>query len=184
MVGKTEADGRPARNKGRPVLHLARRLDGGPYRIGIVTVNFLGMPVRGAETRGLIVRNGQTCRPVDRHGIIVEKGDQLSQPQMACQRNGLVADPLHEAAVTHEDIGMVVDKIVREACIQKALRERKSYGICETLSQGTGRRFDAWDVPVLGVTRSLASDLSESLDPVDVDPVIADEIEQHATMAV
>jgi hypothetical protein len=69
----------------------------------------------------LIIRNGQTGWPIDRHRIIIEKGDQLSLPQMACERNGLVTDPLHEAPVTHENVGMVIDEIIGKARIQKSL---------------------------------------------------------------
>ena len=40
---------------------------------------------------------------------------------MAGERDGLMTDALHQAAVTHHDVGVVVDEGIAEAPIEQAL---------------------------------------------------------------
>src|SRR3546814_4399208 len=53
-------------------------------------------------------------------GVVVEQHDQLAQLQVAGQRDRLVADALHQAAVAGDDVGAVVDQRVAEAGGQRS----------------------------------------------------------------
>ena len=62
--------------------------------------------------------------------MIVE-ANQLAQPG-ARQRADLVGDPLHQAAITHKDIGVVIDNLVVglvELRGQRTLCNRRADGI-------------------------------------------------------
>ena len=55
-------------------------------------------------------------------------------------------DALHHAAVAEEHVGVVVDNLVAWAIERRGqyfLGQRHADGVCETLSERTGRRFDA-----------------------------------------
>jgi hypothetical protein len=62
---------------------------------------------------------------------------------MTSKRGGLVADPLHQAAVAAEDIGMVVDDVVAEFGRQVALGERHADGVGQPLAERPGGDLDA-----------------------------------------
>ena len=53
---------------------------------------------------------------------------------MASQRDGLLADAFHEAAVAGQHIGLVIDEIVAEGGIQVALGHGKAHRIAEALA--------------------------------------------------
>ena len=89
---------RQAISDGRSVTAL-RILDGKRDRFRVVAVDPGGMPVRRPEALELIVGDGKTGRAVDRDLIVVEQHDQAAELEMAGERDRLLADALHQAAV-------------------------------------------------------------------------------------
>ncbi len=82
---------------------------------------------------------------------------------MARERDRLVADAFHQAAVAGDDVGVVVDDVVAEPRIQQALGERHADRVGEALAERARRRLDAGRVPVLGMARRLGAELAEVL---------------------
>jgi hypothetical protein len=145
------------------------------------------VPAAGLEARDLIVGNGKIRRPVDRDRIVVEQHDQLGEAQMARQRDRLVADAFHQAAVAGDHVGVVVDHGVAVACGHHALGKRHAHGIGQTLAERAGRRLDAGRVAELGMAGGLRTQLAEALDlahrHVGVAGQMQQRIEQHRAVA-
>ena len=51
--------------------------------------------------------------------------------------------PFHQAAVAHEDVGVVVDQIVAELGVQDALGERHADRVGDALAERAGGGLDA-----------------------------------------
>ncbi len=126
-------------------------------------------------------------RPVDRDAVVVEEDDQLAQPEVAGDRDRLVADPLHQVAVGGDDVGVVVDDVVAELCGHQPFGERHADGVAEPLAERTGGGLDAGGDEVLRVPRRLRAELPEVPDLVHRHPLdaeeIEDRIEQHRAVA-
>jgi hypothetical protein len=133
----------------------------------------------GDEACHLIVRDREFGRPVDRDVVVVEQHDQLVELQVPRERDRLMADALHQATVAGDAIGMVIDQRVAVARVQHALGQRHADGIAETLPQRTGRGLDTLSMPVLGMARRLAVDLTEALDLIDGHLWITGQVEQR-----
>src|SRR3546814_8729043 len=116
------SDGGAAGDEARAVA-LLRGGDGAGDGIGVVAVDALGRPAGGAEAGELVVGAGKVDAAVDRDRVVVEEDDQLAETQVAGQRDRLVADAFHEAAVADDAIGVVIDQIVAEAGVQQTLGE-------------------------------------------------------------
>ena len=97
---------------------------------------------------------------------------------MSCQRNRFLADALHQAAVAGQDIRIVVDELVAEACVQHALCESHADRRRDALSQRTRRHLHAGGVPVLGVTGGPAAELAEVLQLVEAHGLVAGQVQQ------
>lgn len=94
--------------------------------------------------------------------IVIIDGDQVAQLEMASSRSSLASNTLHRAAITKEDIGVVVDKVVTrlvENSSSVGLRDGKTNCIGETLSKRTGGDLNARGVVGLRVARSDAVNL-------------------------
>src|SRR3546814_2317820 len=98
---------------------------------------------------------------VDRDRVVVEEDDQLAETQVAGQRDRLVADAFHEAAVADDAIGVVIDQIVAEAGVQQTLGERHADGVGEALAERAGGGLDAGGVAVFRVPGRAAAELAE-----------------------
>jgi hypothetical protein len=70
---EAKADDGLASNHGRLVGHGAGVGDGIPYRVGVVAVDLLDMPARGAKALELVVGNRETGRAVDRDRVVIPK---------------------------------------------------------------------------------------------------------------
>ena len=106
----------------RRLVGAARPLDGAGDRLGIVTVDALRRPAGGLEALDLVVRHGERRRPVDRDRVVVEQHDQLVELEVPGERDRLLADALHQAAVAGDHIRVVVDDGVAEPRIERAAR--------------------------------------------------------------
>ena len=97
---------------------------------------------------------------------------------MAGERDRLVADPLHQAAVAAEDVGVVIDDLVAELRGQHALGERHADRVADALAERPGRRLDAARMAALGMAGGAAAELAETLDLVDRHVGIAGQVQQ------
>ena len=106
---------------------------------------------------------------------------------MPRERDRLVADALHQAAVAGDDVDVVVDDVAAEARVQHALRDRHADRVGETLAERARGRLDARGMAVFGMAGGLGAHLPEALQLPDVHPRIAGEVEerveQHGAVA-
>ena len=98
---------------------------------------------------------------------------------MPGERDRLLADAFHQAAVAGYTIGEVVDDCVTEPRIDEAFGQRHADGIGETLTQRPRRRLDAGCVAVLGVARRLGAELAEVGELVHRHARIAGQMQQR-----
>ena len=98
---------------------------------------------------------------------------------LACQRQRLLADTLHQAAVTGDDIGVVVHHLRPQTGAQVLLGDGKAHRIGQTLTQGAGRGFDPRRVAIFRMARRAAAPLPERLDLVDRDVFVPGQVQQR-----
>ncbi len=163
----------------RRLVGAARPFDGRPDRRGIVAVDPHRAPARRLEARDLVVGDGKRGRPVDGDRVVVEQHDQLVELEVPGQRDGLVADALHQAAVAGDHIGKVIDDAIAQPRIEKPLGERHADRVGEALAQGTRGRLDARRVAELGMPRRLGAQLPEARQLIHGHAGIAGEMEQR-----
>ena len=72
---------------------------------------------------------------------------------MAGERQRFLADALHQAAVSGQRIGEMIDEAVTELGIEDAFGERHADGVGKALAERTRRRLDARRVAVFGMAR-------------------------------
>ncbi len=70
------------------------------------------MPVVGFKTFGGIVGKPAFGFAINGDAVVIVKADQFAQSQRTSQRTHLMRDPLHQTAVAHKDIGVVVDNLM------------------------------------------------------------------------
>ena len=185
-VRRPETDHRAAGDQRRPVA-AAGPFDGGCDGFGIVAVDPAGRPSGGLEPCELVIRARQRRRAVDRDFVVVEQHDQAIEPEMAGQRDRLVAEALHQAAVACDHIGEVIDAVVAEARIHQPFGERHADCRGDALPERPGGGLDARRVAILGMSRRLRSPLPEGLELVRRHALVARQvqqrIQQHRAMA-
>ena len=177
LGGRAVADRRPAGDQRGPVAGPGG-LDGRRHRLRIVAVDRRRVPAVGLEALDLVVGDRERGRPVDRDAVVVEQHDQAAQPQVPGERRGLVADPLHEAAVAGDDIGVMIDRAVAEAGVEHAFAQRHADRVGQPLAQRAGRGLDTRRVAVFRVARRLAAELAEILDLLQGHGLVAGQVEQ------
>ena len=90
-----------------------------------------------------------------------------------------MADPLHQAAITSDAIGVMFDQIRPEPRIPDALGERHANGIGDALPEGTRGGLDAGGMTIFGMACRLRAELAELLDLADVHARRAREMQQR-----
>ena len=145
----------------------------------VVAVDGNRVPAAGFETADLVVGHRQVGRPVDGDRIVVPEDDELAELQVPGERDRLVADAFHEAAVAGNRIGPVIDHIVAEARGQHPFRQRHADGVGDALPERPRGRLDAGGVAELGMARGLRTQLPEVRQLLDGHAGIAGEIEQR-----
>jgi len=183
-----EADYRAAGDHRGAVCGLPGGRDRVADLVGVVPVDLLHVPAAGTEAGGLVVRHGQRGRAVDGDGVVVEEQDQLAELEVPGERDGLMADALHQAAVAGEHVGVVVHQLRPELRRQDALAKRQADRVADALAERAGRGLDPVGVLVFRVPRRLAADLAEALDLLKrhvLHPRQVEEgIQQHRAVAV
>src|SRR5689334_23397930 len=95
---------------------------------------------------------------------------------MSGQRRRFGSDALHQIAVAHDPIGVMIDDVEAvaiEARRQMRFRHRDSDAVGETLAERAGGHFDAGRMAALRVARRGASPLPKLLDLFERDVVAA-----------
>ena len=184
---RAEADDRLAGDHRGLVGDVARLADGALDSVRIVPVDRLHVPAGGGEALLVVFRGAERGRAVDRDAVVVEQHDQPAEPEMAGQRDRLLADAFHQAAVAGDDVGVVIDDVAAEALGHQPLGEREAHGIAQALAQRAGGGLDAAGMAVLGMAGGLAAELAEVLQLVERHVGVAGEmqqrIEQHRAVA-
>ena len=180
-----EGDHRAAGDE-RGQLRLARPRQRRRHRLGVMAVDGDAVPAGGGEALQLILGGGKLGAAVDRDGVVVPQHDQLVEPQMPGERDRLLADALHQAAVAGDDIGVVIDEIIAEAGVEQPLGERHADGVGEPLAERAGGGLDPRRMAIFGMAGGAAAELAEALELVEAHAGISRQmqqrIEQHRAM--
>ena len=149
------------------LVGILRQLDGVVDLLPAVGVRHVDdVPAVGAEAGGHVLAEGDVGAAFDGDLVVVVQGDQLVQLEGAGQGSGLVGDALHQAAVAHDGVGVVVhdvEALAVEMRGQVGLGQRHAHGVADALAQGTGGGFDAGGVAVLGMAGGEGAELAELL---------------------
>jgi hypothetical protein len=90
--------------------------------------------------------------------------------------DGLLRDALHQAAVTGNHIGVVIDHLGPSRARRFSSAIAKAHGIGNALTERPGRGLDPGGMAVFGVARRAHAPLAEALDLVERDVGIARQI--------
>ncbi|VGP32200.1 hypothetical protein SB00610_01829 [Klebsiella quasipneumoniae subsp. similipneumoniae] len=124
------------------------------------------VPVVGAETFCRIIGKPAVGFAVDGDAVVVVKTDQLAQSERACQRTGLMGDPLHQTTIAHENPGVMVDNLMTGAVKlrrQGAFGDGHTDGVRQPLAQRAGGGLHPGGIAMLRVTRRFRVQLAELL---------------------
>jgi hypothetical protein len=165
--------------------------DGAVNRFDVVTVDLRDdVPAVGLEAPRGIVAEPAFHLAVDGDPVVVVERDELAQGQDARERTGLVRDALHQAAVAHRHVGVMVNELEARAVElggEEALRERHADRVRQPLPERTGRGLHAGREAVLGVSGRLGVQLAKALDLLHRQVVarqMQEGVEQHRAVAV
>ena len=180
LLRRAVADGGLGRRSGSAGRTLRRLERAAAIASVIVAVDAHRAPAGGLEALHLVGRVGERDRAVDRDAVVVEEDDQLVQPQVAGERDRLLADAFHQVAVAGEHIGVVVDEVVAEAA-RSACRSAIAMPTALARPWPSGPVVvsmpAAW--PYSGWPGGLRAELAEVLELVDRHVLVAEEIEQR-----
>ena len=152
---------------------------GPAQRAHIVAINRLGRPACGLEPGDLIARFSNPDLAVDGRIIIVPDHGQLGQFQAARQGDGLMADALHQTAVSGHDPGAVIDQLVAITGAKAAFRHGHADRCGNTLAEGAGRGLHPGGVAKFRVARGLRAPLTEGLELLLGDALKAGQVQQR-----
>ena len=190
-VGRAAADRRAADDQRRLRCRVLGGADRGVDRLDVVAVDRADhVPAIALEALAHVVHVPGLHGAVDADAVVVVQRDQLVQLPCAGQRAGLVADAFHQAAVTQEDVGAVVDHGVAgavELVRQQLFGQRHAHRVGQALAERAGGGLDARGHVDLGVARGLAVQLAEVAQLAHRQLVAAQVqqcVEQHRGVAV
>jgi hypothetical protein len=195
VADRAFADGRAAHDQCRLGTRLSRRLhaicERCIERVQVVAVDRANhAPAAGAKTSRRVVGEPICNVTVDADAVVVVQRDQLAQAQRAGQRDRLLADALHQAAVADADEGAVIDHRVAVAVEfgrQQRLGERHPDRIGQALAERAGGGFDAGRHADLRMAGRLAAELAKASQLVERQCVageVQQRVQQHRRMAV
>ncbi len=158
--GRTLADTGLAGDQGRLVL-LGRPGHGLLNLLVVVAIDSLDRPARGLEAGQLVSGVRQADLAVDGDLVVVPQDAQLVQLQATGQGDGFLGHAFHQAAVTGDDPGPVIDQIAAEAGSQVTLGQGEAHRVGEALTQGAGGGLDACHVAIFRVASGPGTPLAE-----------------------
>ena len=145
------------------------------------------MPAGGAEAGRHVLAAGQAHRAIDGNGVVVPDHVQPAQLQVAGQRNRLLADTLHQAAIAGNHPGAVIHQAIPEHTVQVPLGHGHAHRHRQPLPQRPCGAFNARQLGVLGVAGARGMPLAEAPDVIQRRLLIAGQvqqrIDQHGAMA-
>jgi len=127
---------------------------------------------------------------VDGNAVIVVEGDELAQAQGASQGAGFVGNPLHEATIPQEDVGVVIhDGVVGpvEFGSQQLFGNGHAHRVGDALAQGAGGGFHSRGVAHFRVARGTGLELAEVLQVLNAHRIarqVQQGVEQHGAVAI
>ena len=179
---RAKADNGTHGDNRRAVLHRLRHADGFLNFVeAIAVLHVLRMPIIGIEALHRVLGVGEAGGPVERDFVVVVEVNHLAQLQVTGQRGRLRGDALHQVAVAHQHVGVVVLHrcvalfIVDGAEVRLAHSHTQAVG--EALAQRAGRYFHAGRHVRLGVARRPGIQLAELLQIIQRQ-VVAVEVQQ------
>ena len=147
--------------------------------LGVVAVAMQHGPAGGAEPLPLVGDVGHADLAVDGNVVVVPQHDQLRQPLHPGKADRLMADAFHQAAVTGDDPGVVIDHLLAKARAQAFLGDGEADGIGDALTQRAGRRLDPLGVAIFRVAGGLGAPLAEIADLFQRHVLVAGEVKQR-----
>ena len=191
LVRRTETDHGPGAHQAGAVLVGAGLVQRPAQGLGIMAVDVAHhVPAVGLEPCGRIVAEPSADFPVDRDAVVVVNTDQLAEAQHAGQRAGFVRDALHQAAVTQQHPGPVVDDFMLrtvELGRQQPLPQRHAHRVGQALSKGPGGSLDTDPDVEFRVAGRMRAKLAERFQLVEVQSVagqVRGAVQQHGSMSV
>ena len=162
------------------VGHRLRSVQRGFKRIEVVRgfAKLVDVPSIRPEPQRGVVAVCEFGRTVDRDVVVVVDHDQSAEAKMACEGGRLVAEALHETAVTNDAEGVVVTNLGAEPSPQVRFSHRHANGVSESLRQRPRGDLDARGMATLGVARGNRPPLAESFEVFETKPV-AREVQQR-----
>ncbi len=187
LLGRAEADGGLGGDQGRLVGRGLGREQGLFEGVLVVAIHFDGVPADGLEAGDLVGAVGVGDLAVDGDVVVVPDDDELVELEVPGQRDGFLGDAFHQAPVTGQHIGVVVDDVGAELGGELGFGDGKADRIGQALAERTRGGLDTGGMAVFGVAGGLGPDLAEVLHFVDRHVGIAEQvergIEQHRAVA-
>lgn len=112
--------------------------------------------------------------------VVVVDGDEVAELEMARKGRSLRGDTLHQATVTEEDIGVVVDELEAVLVVTSSkvgLGDGETNPVGDTLTEGTSGDLNTIGNTSLGVAWGDAVELTEVLQVIDGD-LVAQKVEE------
>ena len=141
--------------------------DGGFDSGGIVTVDRLCIPVGRFKARALVIAQRQVGIAINTNFVVIPHHDQLAQLQMAGHGNGLLGNAFHQAAITGNGVGVVIDKVVAVTRVHHLFSHRHADRGGDALAQRAGGGFHAVNVAIFGVACGFGTHLAKVLDVIN-----------------
>ena len=144
-----------------------------------MAVNLLHVPAGGFETFFVIFGRRKRGRAVNRNAVIVKQDDQFRQFHVTGHRNGFLGNAFHQAAVTGNHIGEVIDNIIAKARIHDAFAKRETNRGRNALTQRAGGGFDTGTMAEFRVTGSTRTHLTEILDLIQIEIFVTRKVQKR-----
>ena len=135
-------------------------------------------PARSGKAGFLVGDIGDRNFAINRDAIVIPQHNQVFQLVLACQRQRLLADALHQAAIARHHIGAVALHLGPQTGAQVGFGHGKAHRIGKPLAQGPCRGFNASGMAVFWMPRRAHAPLAKALDLVQRDIGVARQI-QH-----
>ncbi|CCJ89366.1 hypothetical protein BN132_1294 [Cronobacter turicensis 564] len=191
FVRRAEANHGATDNQRRFVGDLFRFFDGALDGLGIVAVNLMHhVPVVGFKTFGGVVGKPALGLAINGNTVVIVEANQLAEAQRARERADLMGDALHQAAVAHKHIGIMIDDLMArtvELRRERFLGNSQTNRVRQPLTERPGGGFHARRIADFRVARRFGVQLAEVFQLFHRQIVareVQQAVEQHRRMTV
>src|ERR1044071_2915350 len=128
------------------------------------------VPSVSEEASRNVLSECQTSVPLDRDVVVIVDPTQIVEAEMTGKRCSFRRNSLHQTTISTNGVDVVVENLEAgfiEAAGEPLLADGHADARSNTLAQRARRGLDTRDPVVLGVTRRLAIELSETPDVVE-----------------